>query len=456
MIRNVPGLIKGSPRTQQARRIVLKILNGALAAVDPHVLIPKALTLENHALSVANTQIQLDELNGVYVIGAGKATGRMAEALETMLHEHITGGCIIVPTLTVNDYSSDFMNILSGGHPTPTKASITATQQLINFIDDIPHNALVLSVFSGGGSALLTRPPPSITLQDLQRTTHILLQSGATISEINTLRKHISQVKGGQLAKHIHPRQHIGLLLSDVPGDQLDVIASGPTLPDPTTFTDAVSILNAYQLWEQIPSSVQDHLNLGIQGKIQETPKPPNPIFASSVHQVIGTNRDACQKALAQANQDPFTARILTTDCQGEAREVGAKLGQLAQQLITQAAAQIVIVGSETTVTVHDEGKGGRNTEIVAATLPYLQGNEGLVIASLATDGIDGPTDAAGAVADGASLQRTQSLRLSYEQYLDTHATYHLFHELEDLFFTGPTHTNVRDITVILWMGQNQ
>ena len=453
MIQNVPALIKGSTQTQQARQLAINLLNAALEAVDPHVLIPKALTLENNVLVLANRHFSFDDFNGVYVLGAGKATGRMTEAIETLLHDHLTGGFIIVPEAVVKDYSLDCVQIHPGGHPTPSNASITATQQLLNFIAHIPIDALVLSAFSGGGSALLTLPTPPITLLDIQETTRLLLRSGATIGEINTIRKHLSQVKGGHLARNIHPREHVSLLISDVPNDQIDVIASGPTLPDSTTFGDAAAILNMYQIWELVPSSVRNIIESGIEGKIPETPKPSNPIFESSFHHIIGANQNACQAAFAYATQEKWAGRILTTDCQGEAREVGVKLGKLAKSLTAHPNAQIVIVGSETTVTLHNEGKGGRNTEIIAAALPYLQGKDGLVIASLATDGLDGPTDAAGAIADGESLQRIEALNLSLVQHLDTNRTYYLFDALDDLLITGPTHTNVRDITILIWFG---
>jgi hydroxypyruvate reductase len=243
------------------------------------------------------------------------------------------------------------------------------------------------------------------------------------------------------------------LLLSDVPGDQLDVIASGPTLPDSTTFNDVAALLDSYQLWKRTPSSVRNLVRSGIEGMIPETPKPRDPIFESSYHQVIGTNRDACQAVMTYTTREQVIARILTTECQGEAREVGEKLGILAQRLTTQPNTQVLVVGSETTVTVQNGGKGGRNTEIVAAALPYFRGMEGLVIVSLATDGIDGPTDAAGAIADGQSLQRANALNLSSAHHLDAHETYRLFNALDDLLITGLTHTNVRDVTIIVCIG---
>lgn len=455
MIRNIPELIKGSTRTQYARQRALALLNVALNAVNPHNIIPRALKCKNHILQFVDKRVNLDDISGIYIIGAGKATGRMAEATETLLQEYITGGLIIVPETTLEAYSLNQIEVLGGGHPTPNSASATATQQLIKLLDQTPEDALILSLFSGGGSALLTFPTPPLSLSDVQNTTRLLVNSGMPIEQINTVRKHLSQVKGGHLAKHIHPRQHWGLLISDVPSDQLDLIASGPTLPDPTTYSDITTILEAYNLWDKLPAPVQEHITAGVQSKHSDTPKPGNPLFDNSIHKLVASNQDACQAVLAQAQHENFQTRILTTNCQGEAREVGDQLGRLAQQLTTQNKPQVLIVGSETTVTVRHEGKGGRNTELITAAIPHLHETEGLAIASLASDGIDGPTDAAGAIADGESFQRAQNLNLSPSQFLETNSTYHFLHALGDLLITGPTHTNVRDITLILWIGTN-
>lgn len=456
MIRNLPKLVKGSHPNQHARRRVLNFLEAALQAVDPRLLVQQALTRNDNLLSFAHKQLRLDVIDGIFVIGAGKASGRMAEVTETLLEDHINGGLVIVPKTNIADYRLKYIELFGGGHPTPNRSNTQATQQLLAFLKEVPDDALILSLFSGGGSALLTFPTPSISLQDLQQVTRLLLHSGLPIDQINTVRKHLSQVKGGQLASHIYPCHHWGLLISDVPSDQLDMIASGPTLPDPTTFADVTDILKTNHLWEQLPIPVREHITKGLNGEISDTPKPGDPIFETSTHKLIGSNQDACNAALASAKAQQYPARILTTDCQGEAREVGTKLGQIAQNLSKQAKPQVYIIGSETTVTIRHEGKGGRNTELITAALSYLQGTEGLAIASLATDGIDGPTDAAGAIGDGDSFRRATSLNLSPPQLLTANNTYSLFQALDDLLITGPTHTNVRDITIICWTGSTR
>ncbi len=453
MIRNIPELIKGPPLTQYARQRALALLNVALNAANPHVLVENTIKVTSRTIRFVDNEIGFNDFDGIYVIGAGKAAGRMAEAIENLLQNHLVDGLIIVPENTLTTYTLHKISLQAGGHPVPTESSITATHQLLDLIDQSPKDALILSLFSGGGSALLAAPTPPLTLEDLQHTTRLLLQAGVPIHQLNTVRKHLSQVKGGYLAQHIHPRRHWGLLISDVPGDQLNMIASGPTLPDPTTFANAVQVLETYGVWEQVSAQVREHLAAGREGKLKDTPKPQEPVFDHSIHQLIGSNQLACQAVLEQAQHEGFTTRILTTDCEGEAREVGDQLGALARKLTQHPESHVLIVGSETTVTVRHEGKGGRNTELITAALSHLKGTEGLVIASLATDGIDGPTNAAGAIADGDSVNRAEDLALSPVQLLETNSTYNLFYALEDLIITGPTHTNVRDVTVILWTG---
>ncbi len=449
-IRNKQDLLKGTQANQQARLLALELLEVALAAVEPRYLVQQALNFKNNTLTSMNHQIALDDVDGIYVVGAGKASGRMAEGLESILGTNITDGLIIVPEKTVDAYSLEHIKILGGGHPIPTEQSVRATKEILTFIRKTPSTALILSLISGGGSSLFCLPVSSLTLQDLQKTTQLLLDSGVPIGCINTVRKHLSQVKGGNFALHVHPRKHWVLLISDVPGDQLEMIASGPTLPDSTFFQTVTKIFYDYQLWTKIPWRVRDHIFAGVIGEIDETPKPNNPLFNAVINQLIGCNDHACEAAFLKAQQSGFKAQILTTACQGEARKVGTQLGGLALELIKHKAPAIIIVGSETTVTIQHSGKGGRNTELVTAALPLLQNRDGLVLASLATDGEDGPTEFAGAIADGASYNRAIALNLSPEDLLKKNDTYTLFRLLSDHIYTGPTHTNVRDISIII------
>lgn len=457
MIQNKSTLVKGSSLAQRARQMALDFLDTALVAVQPQRFIKGALQLKGDFLRLFDNKIRLTNVNGIYVVGAGKATGRMAEAIESLLGDKIRDGLVIVPENITEAYSLSRIRIRGGGHPIPNKASVKTTQELLHLIQQSPENALILCLISGGGSALLSLPAKTISLKDLQQTHSILVKSGAPIEAINTVRKHLSQIKGGQLAVQAFPRPLWTLLISDVTGDQLDVIASGPTVPDSTTFRMAAQVLDDFQLWKQVPSTVHHRIERGITGRIPETPKPGHPAFKHVVNQIIGSNQNACDAILTAAQKKGIYAQILTTDCQGEAREVGAKLGHLAQRLTQEkgTAPCLIIIGSETTVTVRHQGKGGRNSELVTAAMPFLQNQEGLVLASLATDGIDGPTEYAGAIADGASYQRAIKRGLSPEDALKQNTTYQLFAALDDHILTGNTHTNVRDVTVILSLGPN-
>jgi glycerate-2-kinase len=289
-------------------------------------------------------------------------------------------------------------------------------------------------------------------VNDLKETNSLLIRSGAPIAAINTVRKHLSHIKGGKLTEKIHPRHLWTLIISDIPGDRLDLVASGPTLPDPSTFRDAAHVLDEFRLRDQIPKRVHQRIEAGLSGQIDETLKPTHTAFQHVVNYLIGSNRDACEAVLATAKQLRFNAKILTTECQGEAREVGAKIGRLAQQLSKEVkdAPMLIIIGSETTVTVRHQGKGGRNSELVAAAMKFLADHENLVIASLATDGIDGPTEFAGAIADGTSFRQAQTLKCPPKDAIATNTTYNLFQILNDHILTGSTGSNVRDITLIL------
>lgn len=451
-IRNKNDLIKGSPKTQHARKIALDLLEVALTAADPQQMVRQSIKFENHILRFASHKLDLDALNGVFVIGAGKASGRMAEAIEALLSDCISGGLIIVPENTVNYFMLERVEIQGGGHPLPTDQSITSTRALLKLITSSPTDALIISLISGGGSSLLSLPASPLTVQDIQQITTLLMESGVPITEMNTIRKHLSDIKGGYLSSQIYPRQHISLLISDIPTDQLDMIASGPTLPDSTTFQDAAEILTKYSLWSVVPPRVKKRIKDGIQGSIPDTPKPTDPIFSSTLTELIGNNRLVCEAAQQAAQQMNLTAQIIATDWQGEAREIGQKIGELANRLPNTDMPQVIIIGSETTVTVSHPGKGGRNTELITATLPFLKRYDGLVVASLATDGIDGPTPYAGAIADHESIQRATTLNLSPTELLETNSTYTLFEALNDHILTGPTHTNVRDITIVVYL----
>jgi glycerate 2-kinase len=312
----------------------------------------------------------------------------------------------------------------------------------------------VICLISGGGSALLTLPAESLSLSDLQTTTEILLAAGATINQINTIRKHLSAIQGGRLAQLAAPARIYALILSDVVGDPLEVIASGPTVPDPTTFADAWAIVKQFQLQAALPLAVARRLQTGCAGQISDTPKPGALIFEQVYNTIIGSNRLAAQAAVEAAQAAGFKASLLTTFMEGEAREVGKVVAALAKGLARDEGSlrrpACLVVGGETTVTLRGSGQGGRNQEMALAAALALANWPNLLIACLGTDGSDGPTDAAGAFADGQTVGRAQAIGLTAVEYLNRNDAYNFFAALNDLILTGPTHTNVNDLTFIL------
>ena len=311
----------------------------------------------------------------------------------------------------------------------------------------------MIALISGGGSALMMLPVPGVSLEDIQRLTSGLLACGATINEMNTLRKHLDQIKGGGLARMASPASLATLILSDVVGNPLDVIASGPTVPDTSTFADAWGILEHYNIVAQVPMPIQNHLQNGLAGKAAETLKPGDPTFAHVENVIIASNAQAAQAALETARMEGLNTLLLTTYMQGEAREIGRAMAAIGREMAASKQPlrrpACIIAGGETTVTLRGEGKGGRNQELALATVADLAGLEHVVLVALATDGGDGPTDAAGAVVTGATLEQAQSLGLDPADFLARNDAYRFFDALDDLLRPGPTNTNVNDLTFV-------
>ncbi|MGC8880606.1 MAG: glycerate kinase type-2 family protein, partial [Anaerolineae bacterium] len=352
------------------------------------------------------------------------------------------------------------IEFVEAGHPVPDQAGMDAAQRIVELLQQTTARDLVICLISGGASALMTLPAPGISLEDVQVLTRALLACGATIHEINTIRKHISQLKGGQLARWAAPALVISLILSDVVGDALDVIASGPTVPDPTTFADAWSVLERYSIVDKVPRSIVAHIQAGMEGAVTETPKPGDEIFARVHNIIIGSNRIAAHAAAATARQLGYQTLLLTTFLEGEAREVGKVLASLAkgmirgETLLPPAVAlhppACLILGGETTVTLRGNGCGGRNQEMALAAAIALDGWPHVLVTCLATDGNDGPTDAAGAFVDGSTVRRAAALGLNAADHLARNDAYAFFAPLGDLVITGPTHTNVNDLAIVL------
>jgi len=442
------------PVNRKARKIALDVIEKVLETVDPKRVIKSRVILTGNILRVNEEAFDLTAFRRIFVVGGGKASGSMAEALEEILQERIEDGLIVVPKGTAGRCKVDRIRFHEASHPIPDESSVTGAIRILDQVDRAKDNDLVICLFSGGGSSLMALPRNGISLTDKQKVTDMMLKSGATINEINIVRKHISGFKGGQVARKAYPATVLSLLLSDVLGDPLDVIASGPTVPDSTTFDDAISVLETYNLWEGTPESVRNILTAGAKGLIEENPKREDPVFQKVHNKVIGNNHLACTVAINKLRRLGLNTMLLTSFMEGEAREVGLMVGALAKEVVTYGhplpPPVAIVAGGETTVTVRGRGIGGRNQEVALGAALMIAGLERTVVASVSTDGIDGPTDAAGAIIDGKTIDRGQRLNLKAAQYLKNNDSYSFFSKIGDLIRTGPTGTNVNDITLLL------
>jgi hydroxypyruvate reductase len=419
------------------RRHAHAIFQAALAAADP------AGAVERH-LKRRNTS----RFRNVYAIGAGKAGASMAQAAERVLGRRITAGLVNVKYGYVAKLRRIELN--ECGHPVPDDRGVAGAERIARIAAGAGKDDLVVCLISGGASALLPLPAEGITLEEKQATTRLLLASGANIHEFNAVRKHISRIKGGQLARLAAPATVESLLLSDVIGDSLDVIGSGPTAPDASTFAGAVEILDRYGIRGRVPAPVRERLEQGARGEIPETPKPDDPVFTRVRNTIVGSNRLALAAAASRARSLGYRTLVLSSEIQGEAREIARMHAAIACE-VARAGRPVkppacIITGGETTVTLHGDGLGGRSQEFALAAAIDIAGLDNVVVFSAGTDGTDGPTGAAGAVADGETLGRKPDAR----RYLERNDSYHYFESLGDLVITGPTNTNVMDVCIVL------
>ena len=419
------------------RRHALSIFRAALAAADPAEAVARHLK-----------RLDVSRFRNIYVIGAGKAGAPMAQAAERILGRRITAGLLNVKYGHVAKLRRIELN--ECGHPIPDEKGVDGARRIARMAAAAEKDDLVLCLVSGGGSALLPLPADPITLEEKQAVTRLLLACGADIHEFNTVRKHISGIKGGQLARLASPAAVEALLLSDVIGDDPDVIGSGPAAPDASSFGDARRILEHYGIFNQLPLSARTRIERGVRGEIDETPKPDAPLFRQVRNTVIGSNRLALDAAARHARKLGFRTLILASEIQGETRDVARMHAAIAREIIRSGQPvrppACIITGGETTVTLTGSGLGGRNQEFVLAAAIDIAGLPNTVVFSAGTDGTDGPTDAAGAIADGQTLTRSPTARI----YLDEHDSYRYFEPLGDLVITGPTNTNVMDVHLIL------
>jgi len=438
--------------TSYHKKDIMDIYSDALKAVDPYRL--TLLFSEN-----LRTLYRNSGACRMIVIGFGKASCLMARAVEEQLPNMIDAGIVItkyghtVARVTKYGDKKPGIRIFEAGHPVPDRNGIQATEEIIKLLKDSDEKTLLVCLISGGGSALLISPYEGISLKDKQEITGLLLRAGADINELNTVRKHISKVKGGRLAEIAFPAKILSLIISDVIGDRLDVIASGPTSPDSSTYQDALRVINKYELMDRTPLSVLDVLQKGTEGLIPESPKEGSHIFKEVENIIIGNNRKALEAAKSRAESLGLDAEIISSEITGEAGEVGKSLARKAIGIRNNGELKrprCLISGGETTVTVKGNGLGGRNMELALAFAMEIEGIDGIIFLSAGTDGTDGPTDATGAVVDGQTVRRAKTNGLDPAAYLGNNDSYSFFKKIDGLIITGPTGTNVMDIQVII------
>jgi glycerate 2-kinase len=419
------------------RKQALSIFKAGLRAANPYAAVVRQLEREDFT-----------GYRNIYVVGAGKAGAAMARAAEHVLGRRITRGLLNVKYGHVARLRRIELN--ECGHPVPDQRGVEGARRIAEIAAEAGESDLLLCLISGGASALLPLPADPITLDEIQQTTKLLLACGANIHEFNAVRKHTSRVQGGQLARMAYPAATLSLLLSDVTGDDPDVIGSGPTAPDTSTFESTRAILEKFGIFHRVPESIRRRIESGARGEIPETPKPGDAIFRRVRNVIVGSNRLAVDRAAARAKELGFHTLVLSTFIEGETREIAHMHAAIAREIVRYGRPlkppACIITGGETTVTLGGDGLGGRNQEFVLAAAMRIAGLPNVVILSAGTDGTDGPTDAAGAIADGRTLARNPCA----PQFLARNDSYHYFEELHDLIKTGPTNTNVMDIHLIL------
>jgi glycerate-2-kinase len=428
------------------KRTAIEILKEGLRSADPYYSTLNALNKESK---------YIEDFDRLVIIGFGKASFKMALACEKFFGNAIYAGAIMIPRNFIQKGHLRRIEVLEGTHPIPSKLNVRSSERILSLVKGLNEKDLVICLISGGGSALFSLPKEGIGLRDKQKVTKLLLDAGVNIQELNCVRKHISAVKGGQLAKKIYPARTMSFIISDVVGDDLSAIASGPTSPDPSTFNDALYILKRHSLLKRVPRSVIKHLRLGLEGKVQETPKPGDVVFERVKNVIVANNLSALSSMANKALSLKIKPLVLTSYLEGEAREVGKVIGSIAKQIVYRSLPLkppcAVFFGGETTVTVTGFGKGGRNQELALSCAISVRGLTKVTFASIGSDGVDGNSGAAGAVVDGTTIDRALGKGLDPFRFLEDNDTNTFFSKLGGcLIQTGPTGTNVSDLAVLL------
>ncbi len=436
------------------RDLLSAILGAALAAVEPGAAVRTALSRRGSSLVGGGRTFPV--AGRVSVLALGKAAVPMAQAAVEIVGDLARGGAVVTHARPAGLERVGPLPVCEAGHPLPDRRSAEAATTLVSLASSLGPDDLALVLLSGGGSALAALPMSGLTLDDLSAVTGALLAGGATIDELNAVRKHLSAISGGRLAHLLHPAPALVLALSDVPGDRLDVIASGPCAPDPTTFDDALAVLDRRCGRDQVSQRVRAHLEAGAQGRIPETPKPGDPLFDGVIHMLVGSGTLAAAAAAERAAALGCDAEVEGERLGGEARDAGRRLAAEARRLAPGTRTVCRVHAGETTVTVTGTGKGGRNQELALAAALELDGLEGALVAAFGTDGRDGPTDAAGGVADAGTAGRIRDAGLDPEALLRDNDSHRALAAAGDLMVTGPTGTNVADLAVVLAGGEEE
>lgn len=426
------------------------IVSNTISGVDPFSCVLRALSREGDRLNIGSDSFDISSYENIYLVAFGKASVAMSKALEEILGDDLSGGCAV--TKYGFGGSLKKVNIMEAGHPIPDKNGVIAAECIRDLLEKTGSKDLVFFLISGGGSALMTLPRKGIYLSDFISLTNKLMRVGATIDEINTIRKHLSAVKGGGLAKMAYPSESISLILSDVVGDPLDVISSGPTVPDRSTFEDFQQIVERYDL--KLSPAVEGLVEDGLEGVVEDTPKSEGPVFEKCHHYLVGNNSLALHEAEKRAKELGYNTLVLTSSLVGEASEIARVFAAIAREERKESRPlsppACILAGGETTVRIKGKGKGGRCQEMALSFALETRGLENILFVPTATDGNDGPTDAAGAFADGYSLEKSKNVHIDAKALLRQNNSYEFFREIGDLLITGPTGTNVMDVYILL------
>ncbi len=442
--------------TEQLREDARSIFEAGVKAVDPEACVRRVVRLEGEVLCVGDREVDLSDFPKIMVLGMGKASVAMGKAVEGILGDRISEGWI--NTKYGHGAALERIHVHECGHPVPDEAGVRGAEAIRKLAQRADARTLVLCLISGGGSALSPAPAEGITLSEKQETTRLLLGCGATIHELNAIRKHLSGIKGGRLARMVAPARGIALVMSDVVGDSLDVIASGPMKADSSSFEECLDIVRKYDLETRISVSVLRRLEAGARGEIEETPKAGDPALCGVWHRIVGSNREAVSAARDRAKALGYHTLILSSQIEGETREVASVHAGIAKEIAASGQPVLrpacVLSGGETTVTIRGDGKGGRNQEFALAGAMAIEGMRDVVLFSAGTDGTDGPTDAAGGMVDGGTVARAFEKGLDPHDFLERNDSYAFLDQVGDLVVTGPTGTNVMDVRLVMVGGE--